>query len=53
MLAVVYSPKEMSTWDYLDVIEEAIDVASELNPAVIPVAVMRAYYEARTSKQAG
>lgn len=48
--AVVYSPKEMSTWDYLDVVEEAIDIASELNPAVIPAAVMRAYYETRTSE---
>lgn len=42
----VYCPKEMSNWEYLDVIEAAIDTASELDPAVIPAAVMRAYYQA-------
>jgi hypothetical protein len=40
---VVYSPKEMSTWEYLDQIESAIEVASALDEAVLPAAVMRAY----------
>ena len=41
--AVVYSPKEMSTWDYLDQIESAIEIASALDASVLPAAVMRAY----------
>jgi hypothetical protein len=41
--AVGYSPKEMDTWDYLDRIESAIEVASALDVSVIPAAVMRAY----------
>lgn len=41
--AVVYSPKTMSTWDYLDQIETAIEVAMALDATVLPAAVMRAY----------
>jgi len=41
--AVVYSPKEMSTWEYLDQIESAIEVALALDVTVLPAAVMRAY----------
>jgi hypothetical protein len=41
--AVVYSPKDMSTWEYLDQIESAIEVASALDATVLPAAVMRAY----------
>lgn len=41
--SVVYSPKEMDMWDYLDQIESAIEVASSLNAAVLPAAVMLAY----------
>lgn len=40
---VVYTPKEMDWWDYLDQIELAIEVASALNATVLPAAVMRAY----------
>jgi hypothetical protein len=40
---VIYSPKEMETWDYLDQIESAIEIASALDPVVLPAAVMRAY----------
>jgi hypothetical protein len=39
----VYSPKEMGKWDYLDQIESAIEIASALDAAVLPAAVMRAY----------
>ncbi len=39
----VYCPKEMEIWDYLDQIESAIEVASALDAAVLPAAVMRAY----------
>jgi hypothetical protein len=39
----VYCPKEMEIWDYLDRIESAIEVASALDAAVVPAAVMRAY----------
>jgi hypothetical protein len=39
----VYSPKEMSAWDYLDRIESAIEVASALDASVLPAVVMRAY----------
>ena len=41
--AVVYSPKEMDWWVYLDQIESAIEVAFALDPTVLPAAVMRAY----------
>ena len=41
--AVVYSPEDLDTWDYLDRIESAIEVASALDAQVIPAAVMRAY----------
>ena len=41
--AVGYSPKEMDTWDYLDQIESAIEIASALDTTVLPAAVMRAY----------
>lgn len=40
---VVYCPKEISVWDYLDRIESAIEVASALDMTVLPAAVMRAY----------
>lgn len=40
---VVYSPKEMDWWIYLDQIETAIEVASALDESVLPAAVMRAY----------
>lgn len=49
---VANCPNEVSTWEYLDVIEAAIDAASELDPAVIPAAVMRAYYQADHDKLA-
>jgi hypothetical protein len=39
----VYAPNEMDTWDYLDQIESAIEVASALEAAVLPAVVMRAY----------
>ena len=41
--AVVYSPKGMDTWSYLDQIESALEVASTLDATVLPAAVMRAY----------
>jgi hypothetical protein len=40
---VVYTPKEMDWWVYLDQIESAIEVASALDATVLPAAVMRAY----------
>lgn len=40
---VVYSPKEMGMWDYLDRIESAIETASALDALVLPAAVIRAY----------
>jgi hypothetical protein len=39
----VYHPKGMVIWDYLDRIESAIEIASALDTAVLPAAVMRAY----------
>jgi hypothetical protein len=39
----VYSPKGIGMWDYLDRIESAIEIASALDTAVLPAAVMRAY----------
>lgn len=41
--AVVYHPKDLDTWDYLDRIESAIEIASALDAQVLPAAVMRAY----------
>jgi hypothetical protein len=41
--AVVYSPRGMDTWDYLNQIEAALEVASALDTTVLPAAVMRAY----------
>jgi hypothetical protein len=41
--AAVYAPKSMTTWEYLDQIESAIDVASALDATALPAAVMRAY----------
>jgi hypothetical protein len=41
--AVVYAPKGMDTWDYLDQIESAVEAAWALDPSVLPAAVMRAY----------
>jgi hypothetical protein len=40
---LVYSPNEIDWWVYLDQIESAIEVASALDAAVLPAAVMRAY----------
>jgi hypothetical protein len=40
---VGYAPKGMSTWDYLDQIESAIEIAIALDATVLPAAVMRAY----------
>ena len=40
---VVYSPKEMDWWVYLDQIESAIEVAWALDATVLPATVMRAY----------
>ncbi|MBV9448917.1 MAG: hypothetical protein JO345_23770 [Streptosporangiaceae bacterium] len=41
---VVYRPdKDKGWWDYLDLIETAIEVASALDASVLPAAVMRAY----------
>jgi len=40
---VGYAPKAMSTWDYLDQIESAIEVAWALDATVLPATVMRAY----------
>jgi hypothetical protein len=39
----VYAPSEMDSWDYLDQIESAIEVASALDASVLPAAVMRVY----------
>jgi hypothetical protein len=47
---VVYSPKDMSMWDYLDQVENAIEVASALGPSVLPAAVMRAYLPKATAE---
>jgi hypothetical protein len=41
--AVGYSPNDLDTWDYLDRIESAIEIASALDTTVLPAAVMRAY----------
>jgi hypothetical protein len=41
--AVGYSPGDLDTWDYLDRIESAIEIASALDTTVLPAAVMRAY----------
>jgi hypothetical protein len=41
--AVVYSPKEMDWWVYLDQIESAIEIAWALDATVLPAALMRAY----------
>ena len=41
--AVVYSPKGMDTWAYLDQVESALEIASALDASVLPAAVMRAY----------
>lgn len=41
--AVVYSPKGKSTWEYLDQIESAIEIASALEATVLPAVLMRAY----------
>jgi hypothetical protein len=43
--AVVYSPKEMDWWVYLDQIESAIEASWALDATVLPAAVMRAYLE--------
>jgi len=40
---VVYSPKEMDWWVYLDQIESAMEIASSLDESVLPAALMRAY----------
>jgi hypothetical protein len=47
----VYCPKEMEIWDYLDRIESAIEVASALDAAVLPAAVMRAYLPESENKR--
>jgi hypothetical protein len=41
--AVGYAPNGMGTWDYLDQIESAIEIASALDSTVLPATVMRAY----------
>jgi hypothetical protein len=43
---VVYSPKEMDWWVYLDQIEAALEAASALDATVVPAVVMRAYLPA-------
>jgi hypothetical protein len=48
----VYSPKEMSMWDYLDQIESAIEIALSLDATVLPAAVMRAYLPKPTAEGA-
>jgi len=40
---VVYSPKEMDWWVYLDQIESAIEVTWALDATILPAAVLRAY----------
>jgi hypothetical protein len=40
---VVYGPKGMKIWHYLDQIESALELASALDPAVLPAAVLRSY----------
>jgi hypothetical protein len=40
---VVYSPKGMDVWDYLDRIESAIEAAWALEPTVLAAAVLRSY----------
>src|SRR5271154_4085450 len=47
----VYHPKGLGVWDYLDRIESAIEVASALDPAVLPAAVMRVYLPKAESLQ--
>jgi hypothetical protein len=47
---VVYSPKEMDWWVYLDQIESAIEIALALDATVLPAAVMRAYLPKPTSE---
>lgn len=51
--AVVYSPKDLDTWDYLDRIESAIEIASALDTSVLPAAVMRAYLPEPKAKDQG
>jgi hypothetical protein len=47
---VVYCPKDMEIWAYLDQIESAIETAWALGPAALPAAVLRAYMpEPKTS----
>lgn len=41
--AVVYGPKEISTWEYLDRIEFALEAASALDESVLPAALLRVY----------
>ena len=43
LAAVVYAPKDISTWEYLDQIESAIEIACALDSMALPAAVMRAY----------
>jgi hypothetical protein len=39
---VVYCPKELEIWHYLDRIESAIETAAALDPAALPAVVLRA-----------
>jgi hypothetical protein len=39
----VYAPKGMGMWEYLDRIESAIEKASDLDPWMVPMAVISAY----------
>jgi hypothetical protein len=39
----VYAPEELSKWEYLDRIETAIEKASDLDPWMVPMAVISAY----------
>ena len=41
--AVVYAPKDISTWEYLDQIESAIEIACALDSMALPAAVMCAH----------
>jgi hypothetical protein len=40
---VIYRPKELEIWDYLDQVESAIETAWALDTTVLPAAVLRSY----------
>lgn len=42
-ILVVYCPPEKDQWNYLDEIEEALEMASSLKPHVFPAVLLRAH----------